>query len=868
MVLTRAQRAQTTTEPEVSIPARATKAKTVTTTSKTTKAGPTSKKVAEPQAEEKKQNESKTVTKTSRATSITASAAAKSKPTKSVSKDEEEPKAKAAGRPRKHVQFSTVPEKKNETEESGLKTSSRGRPRKAALPTAASTARSTSTTKKTSDQKALPLKPTNQTAIETRGSARGRPRKILEPVQPAITAKDDSKTFKTSILGKPIRPKKAAAPARSLNESQDKENDVQTSSLHGPEPKLAPPIRASPIKSSAAIMPAQSLAVPALQSSMTSPMTSLGSPMRLGPRSNPCTADSPLRATPIRPLQSSLSQTTTLGLLAQPVFSNPVIQSPIRPSAKKPNNDQATAAKMPNTPLRSIGTPIRRKLNINPMALPFPQTAGPQKRSFIESPRRPQSARAPKRLKALISTPERVENDGFVSHVPIPSFGSLDSAKKTVSFQNSLVQERGDEEEEEKEEVVRVQSSSHQFHRVSAVTEMTEPEESVNDVFSINPTLEAMDVSDVEEETSNNNVETEEHDDISMSEMVGADFTLGRIYVPEDVALEAEPDKIQVLGEIEPLGHTAPFEDIETDDKNLQTIQKPSVIDDDAITNVIEDVGIGEISDVVAVPASLEGTRMADDILAMDVTQLVTDFAAEIQEDITSIIAESSQEMVIDNAEAAVVPMEHCEVESMNVTVSLEQTAVDDEAPATFEDLFEEMEAMTAPEAEDIITVEDETAETENAGHQEESFPGAPIAADPVEPSVDNLNQDLTNAPIDPSNGSTPETAAISISPVGDVRMDNVIDENTKSAAVSAPAKEPLTLLKGMNFIVDVWGADGKNASLAFAPLLEELGATVSANWSVDITHVLFKEGTADTLKKVVQSEGRIPCLNVRWAVE
>lgn len=79
---------------------------------------------------------------------------------------------------------------------------------------------------------------------------------------------------------------------------------------------------------------------------------------------------------------------------------------------------------------------------------------------------------------------------------------------------------------------------------------------------------------------------------------------------------------------------------------------------------------------------------------------------------------------------------------------------------------------------------------------------------------------------------------------------------------------EPLTILSGMIFYVDVWSAAGTNASEFFAPLLLELGASVSPSFTDSVTHVLFKDGSRSTLEQVYHSDGAICALNVGWAVE
>jgi hypothetical protein len=73
---------------------------------------------------------------------------------------------------------------------------------------------------------------------------------------------------------------------------------------------------------------------------------------------------------------------------------------------------------------------------------------------------------------------------------------------------------------------------------------------------------------------------------------------------------------------------------------------------------------------------------------------------------------------------------------------------------------------------------------------------------------------------------------------------------------------------EGVTFFVDVT-RNGREHNYVFATLLIDLGAKVVNEWSsTGITHVLFKDGSIETLKKVVKTNGAVKCVNVGWALE
>ncbi|KAJ8111118.1 hypothetical protein OPT61_g6210 [Boeremia exigua] len=98
-------------------------------------------------------------------------------------------------------------------------------------------------------------------------------------------------------------------------------------------------------------------------------------------------------------------------------------------------------------------------------------------------------------------------------------------------------------------------------------------------------------------------------------------------------------------------------------------------------------------------------------------------------------------------------------------------------------------------------------------------------------------------------------------------------NDSPKKAVTWGDFEEPSILfdgpLQGLTFFVDVVSDSGKDQSFLFETLLTDLGAKVLKEWNnTDITHVLYKDGKPDTLKKVVASKGSIKAVNVSWALE
>jgi hypothetical protein len=63
----------------------------------------------------------------------------------------------------------------------------------------------------------------------------------------------------------------------------------------------------------------------------------------------------------------------------------------------------------------------------------------------------------------------------------------------------------------------------------------------------------------------------------------------------------------------------------------------------------------------------------------------------------------------------------------------------------------------------------------------------------------------------------------------------------------------------------------GRSENHIFVGLLEDMGAQVIRSWEskyVGPTHVLFKEGSPETLQKVIASNGTVKCVNVGFAID
>ncbi|KAL6712578.1 hypothetical protein ACN47E_000455 [Coniothyrium glycines] len=106
------------------------------------------------------------------------------------------------------------------------------------------------------------------------------------------------------------------------------------------------------------------------------------------------------------------------------------------------------------------------------------------------------------------------------------------------------------------------------------------------------------------------------------------------------------------------------------------------------------------------------------------------------------------------------------------------------------------------------------------------------------------------------------------------LRSPQKTDAKTPKKAVTwdDPEESELCLndgpLQGMAFFVDIT-RNGMDQNHLFSGLLEDLGARVIKDWnSVNVSHVLFKDGSMATLEKVIASKGAIKCVNVGWILD
>ncbi|KAK8237639.1 hypothetical protein HDK90DRAFT_532527 [Phyllosticta capitalensis] len=114
--------------------------------------------------------------------------------------------------------------------------------------------------------------------------------------------------------------------------------------------------------------------------------------------------------------------------------------------------------------------------------------------------------------------------------------------------------------------------------------------------------------------------------------------------------------------------------------------------------------------------------------------------------------------------------------------------------------------------------------------------------------------------------GSPKKSVAFAAEPV--FEQAEIVDNPEESAYIPRP---DFGLLSGMSFFVDVRSATGEDAGDLFVPLLEEMGAKVVYDWSEtnsNVTHVLFKDGSNDTLHKVASSNGSVQAVNIGWALD
>ncbi|KAI1434101.1 hypothetical protein GGR50DRAFT_445928 [Xylaria sp. CBS 124048] len=91
------------------------------------------------------------------------------------------------------------------------------------------------------------------------------------------------------------------------------------------------------------------------------------------------------------------------------------------------------------------------------------------------------------------------------------------------------------------------------------------------------------------------------------------------------------------------------------------------------------------------------------------------------------------------------------------------------------------------------------------------------------------------------------------------------------------------TLLSGAVVYVEVHASDGEDVSRHFVELLTEMGAHCVEAWpwtptrsaegvlnsaDIGITHVIFKDGSKETVDKIVQANGFVHCVGVGWVLD
>jgi hypothetical protein len=103
------------------------------------------------------------------------------------------------------------------------------------------------------------------------------------------------------------------------------------------------------------------------------------------------------------------------------------------------------------------------------------------------------------------------------------------------------------------------------------------------------------------------------------------------------------------------------------------------------------------------------------------------------------------------------------------------------------------------------------------------------------------------------------------------LRSPQKFETKTPKKAVTWDDKEDSDMflydgpLQGLTFFVDVT-SHGRPHNYVFTSLLEDLGAKIAQEWQTGISHVLFKDGSVQTLEKVIASKGAIKCVNLGWA--
>ena len=167
---------------------------------------------------------------------------------------------------------------------------------------------------------------------------------------------------------------------------------------------------------------------------------------------------------------------------------------------------------------------------------------------------------------------------------------------------------------------------------------------------------------------------------------------------------------------------------------------------------------------------------------------------------------------------------------------------------------FPSLDDVSFQYAETSEYSEDDSIEMDATAMAAEAMPRIPLAPLQLVPSI------AVPEPMSPKKSA--------------LRSPQKMDPKTPKKAVTWDDAERSELflydgpLQGMTFYVDIM-SNGKNQNYLFASLLEDLGAKILKEWSIQSpSHVLYKDGSKSTLEKVVASKGSVKCVNVGWVLD
>lgn len=116
--------------------------------------------------------------------------------------------------------------------------------------------------------------------------------------------------------------------------------------------------------------------------------------------------------------------------------------------------------------------------------------------------------------------------------------------------------------------------------------------------------------------------------------------------------------------------------------------------------------------------------------------------------------------------------------------------------------------------------------------------------------------------------------------PVTPVRSESGFSWSTTGTPARTPRRDVNpALLRGAVVFVDVRTSEGADSSDIFVELLSQMGAVCLRSWDwtpdeaesvskVGITHVVFKDGSNQTIQKVRECGGVVQCVGVSWVLE